>query len=475
MHLALRNPFSHLALAAALAAAVPAIAADLQELPALNAAIRESSISGLSSGAFMAVQFGTAWSSTIKGVGAISGGSFYCAQSNLVTAMGACMQGPPPSLRVSTDLADRAAKSGDIDSTDNLKRQQIYLFHGYNDGTVARSVNDALAKFYEHYVGRGGKGHIFYQTTLGAGHAFVVTDAPQTADLNDCSASKSPFINRCGRYDQAGVILQHIYGALNAPRDPGSISGTIKSYDQTTYTSPSLPGALSLGRNGYVFVPKDCETVTGPACRVHIVLHGCEQNAESVGHQVVEKTSFNAWADTNRIIVLYPQTTARALWLPLEPYNPLGCWDWWGYLSGDNSYATKSGGQIRVIKSMLDALTAGYRAESDVAAREKVPNAPVINDTSDTAVALAWKPISNATAYRVSRAGADGRFAPVGSIATLSFADTGLAPQSSYRWRLTAIINGAEGPTSAEVTATTRARPPRCKQPGQCPIATPTK
>jgi hypothetical protein len=128
-----------------------------------------------------------------------------------------------------------------------------------------------------------------------------------------------------------------------------------------------------------------------------------------------------------------------------------------------------------VIKSMLDALTAGYRAESDVAAREKVPNAPVINDTSDTAVALAWKPISSATAYRVSRAGADGRFAPVGSIATLSFADIGLAPQSSYRWRLTAIINGAEGPISAEVTATTRARPPRCKQPGKCPIAAPTK
>ena len=115
MHPALTDPFSHLALAATLAAAVPAIAADLQELPALNAAIRESSISGLSSGAFMAVQFGTAWSSTIKGVGVISGGPFYCAQSNLVTAMGACMQGPPPSLRVSTNLADRAAKSGDID------------------------------------------------------------------------------------------------------------------------------------------------------------------------------------------------------------------------------------------------------------------------------------------------------------------------------------------------------------------------
>jgi poly(3-hydroxybutyrate) depolymerase len=468
MHGVLRNPLSHLTLVAALATTIPSMAADLEALPALNAAISESSISGLSSGAFMAVQFGTAWSSTIKGVGVVSGGPFYCAQSSLVTAMGACMKGPPPSLRVSTERANSAAQSGDIDSTDNLERQQIYLFHGYNDGTVARSVTDALAKFYAHYLGHGGNGHLFYQTTLGAGHAFIVANAPQTADLSDCSASKSPFIDRCGRYDQAGVILRHIYGALNGPRDSGSFSGTIKSFDQSSYTKPEPPGALSLAHNGYVYVPKDCEALTGPACRVHIVLHGCEQNAESVGRQLVDKTSFNAWADTNQIIVLYPQTTARSLWL--GPYNPLGCWDWWGYLSGDNSYVTKSGRQIKAIKLMLDALTAGYRAGSGAPAPD-TPGALVINDTSDTAVALAWAPIKSATAYRVLRAGSDDRYAPVGNTAALSFADIGLAPQSFYRWRVTVIINGTEGPTSMEATATTRARPPQCKQAGNCPMA----
>jgi len=397
MHGVLRNPLSHLTLVAALATTIPSMAADLEALPALNAAISESSISGLSSGAFMAVQFGTAWSSTIKGVGVVSSGPFYCAQSSLVTAMGACMKGPPPSLRVSTERANSTAQSGDIDSTDNLERQQIYLFHGYNDGTVARSVTDALAKFYAHYLGHGGNGDLFYQTTLGAGHAFIVANAPQTADLSDCSASKSPFIDRCDRYDQAGVILRHIYGALNGPRDSGSFSGTIKSFDKSSYTKPEPPGALSLAHNGYVYVPKDCEALTGPACRVHIVLHGCKQNAESVGRQLVDKTSFNAWADTNQIIVLYPQTTARSLWL--GPYNPLGCWDWWGYLSGDNSYVTKSGRQIKAIKLMLDALTADYRAGSGAPAPD-TPGALVINDTSDTAVALAWAPIKSASGCR---------------------------------------------------------------------------
>jgi DNA invertase Pin-like site-specific DNA recombinase len=186
-------------------------------------------------------------------------------------------------------------------------------------------------------------------------------------------------------------------GALNGPRDSGSFSGTIKSFDKSSYTKPEPPGALSLAHNGYVYVPKDCEALTGPACRVHIVLHGCKQNAESVGRQLVDKTSFNAWADTNQIIVLYPQTTARSLWL--GPYNPLGCWDWWGYLSGDNSYVTKSGRQIKAIKLMLDALTADYRAGSGAPAPD-TPGALVINDTSDTAVALAWAPIKSASGCR---------------------------------------------------------------------------
>jgi poly(3-hydroxybutyrate) depolymerase len=379
------------------------------------------------------------------------------------------MKGPPPPLSVSTKFADRAARSGDIDSTDNLKRQQIYLFHGYNDGTVARSVTDAAAKFYSRYLGLEGNHHLFYQTTLGAGHAFIVADAPQTVELNDCVATKPPYIDRCDRYDQAGIILQHIYGALNAPSDPNALTGTIKSFDQASYTQPDAPGVLSLARDGYVFVPKDCDSQTGPVCQVHIVLHGCQQNAETIGRQLVDQTSFNVWADTNRIIVLYPQTTVRALWLPFQPYNPLGCWDWWGYLGGDDRYATQSGKQIKAIKAMLDALTAGYRP--DTAAPHPENWKLLVNDISDTAAALAWTGTTGATVYRVSRAGRDGQFAPIGSIAALSFSDVGLAPQTFYRWRVTPIINGNEGPASDEVTAITRPRPPRCKKPGNCPIA----
>src|SRR3954447_22316332 len=51
-----------------------------------NAELRESSISRTSSGAFMSVQFATAWSSVIKGVGAIAGGPYYCAQGSALAS-----------------------------------------------------------------------------------------------------------------------------------------------------------------------------------------------------------------------------------------------------------------------------------------------------------------------------------------------------------------------------------------------------
>ena len=98
---------------------------------------------------------------------------------------------------------------------------------------------------------------------------------------------------------------------------------------------------------GYVFVPKDCEAETDAPCRVHIALHGCKQDVGDIGELYVDDTGYNAWADTNRIIVLYPQTVTGRYRLPS---NPQACWDWWSYVTHDDSYVTKSGRQIKAIK-----------------------------------------------------------------------------------------------------------------------------
>ena len=245
--------------------ATSASAADPVKLKSYNAAIGDSSISGISSGGFMAVQFGTAWSSVIQGVGIVAGGPYWCDLANsedtlnayirpLDRALGACMKGPLSDLDNNDFVAkaDENAASGAIDAPDNLGRQRIYLFHGTNDAVVDKASTDATAAFYRHYLGDAGRSHLFYQTALGAGHSLVVQQEGQ-ADLSACNANGSPFIAQCG-YDQAGIILQHIYGRLHQP-NRGELKGTVQRFDQAAYTGADIPDALSMGDAGYVFIP----------------------------------------------------------------------------------------------------------------------------------------------------------------------------------------------------------------------------
>jgi hypothetical protein len=47
----------------------------------------------------------------------------------------------------------------------------------------------------------------------------------------------------------------------------------------------------------------------------------------------------------------------------------------------------------------------------------------------------------------------------------------GLRPATSYAYKVTATADGgSEGPSSPVLTATTRPVPPRCDQPGTCPV-----
>jgi len=423
----------------------------------------------------MAVQFATAWSSVIKGVGVVAGGPFWCAQADandafdefslpFLNATELCMSGQPlTDLNNFIGKADAKSASGEVDSLQGLSRQKIYVFHGYNDDTVLKSVTDATVAFYRHYLGEPNRGSLYYQTSIGAGHSFVVATDPHGGGPNECSVTASPFIDACG-YDQAGIILQHIYGPLNPP-NRGPLSGTVKRFDQSIYTDPRDPSPLSLGDAGYVFVPRECED--GAPCRVHIALHGCLQDAGEIDRRFIDETGYDAWADTNRLIVLYPQTAVS--WY--LPYNPLACWDLWGYVDENDSYVTKSGSQIRSIKAMLDALTARATPSAMPApAPDAAPAALTVVDASDTGADLAWTPLAGAPAYRIWRAGADGRFAAVADTASPGFVDSDLSPRSAYRWRVTAVVNGVEGPPSVEVSATTRAAPPACAHPGDCPV-----
>jgi poly(3-hydroxybutyrate) depolymerase len=69
-------------------------------------------------------------------------------------------------------------------------------------------------------------------------------------------------------------------------------------------------------------------------------------NPDYVGERFVTLAGYNEWAETNHIIVLYPQS-AR-----IEKVNPFACWDWFGF-TGPN-YIEKSGSQMSALKKMID-------------------------------------------------------------------------------------------------------------------------
>ena len=141
---------------------------------------------------------------------------------------------------------------------------------------------------------------------------------------------------------------------------------------------------------GYAYVPRACET---ERCRVHVAFHGCRQGAETIGERFVREAGYNRWADSNRLIVLYPQAIARYFWI----YNPRGCWDWWGY-TGTN-YATKEGAQIRAVwqdgRSTERVEKMKTRHDADVGVRFQpgaaaAPGAHQQRRSSSTARAPAW-------------------------------------------------------------------------------------
>ena len=316
-------------------------------LPAYAADLTQTSVSGLSSGAFMAAQFEVAFSNSLVGAGIIAGGPFYCAGSErlnayVTNATTICMKplGNGPDAAKLVQSAREFAKQGQIDPLAGLGKHKVYLFSGGNDATVTTKVVDQTLRFLQ--LAGVPAANIQYVKTATAGHAIITDNASDSA----CEVSAPPFINNCG-FDQAQAILQQIYGKLNPPAT--SLSGKIIRFNQREFIDSKR---TSMSDDAFAYVPASCEN---NRCKVHIALHGCRQGAAVLGDRFYATTEFNEVADTNGIIMLYPQVQ------PSEPipYNPRGCWDFWGYSSIDpvkpNFYG-KDAPQLKAIAKMLKRL-----------------------------------------------------------------------------------------------------------------------
>ncbi|WP_432696401.1 extracellular catalytic domain type 2 short-chain-length polyhydroxyalkanoate depolymerase [Marinobacterium sp. YM272] len=348
-------------------------------LEGFGADLSQSSISGLSSGAFMTVQMHLAHSSRFVGAGIIAGGPFRCAESFRAAAMIAedaftlnalytCMNplipqtGPNPDKLV--QVARETADAGLIDDLKHLSKNRIYIFTGSEDKVVQSDVVNTTREFYKR-LGVPVK-NIRYVDDIPAGHS-IITDNPEDSAL---SLNQPPYINN-GGFMQSWDILSHIYGDLEDPSE--QLSGSIVRFDQSEFFDPDNRQQdrerASMSDFAYAYIPK--AVAEGAKCRVHIALHGCKQgynyinyvngkpdyqNSPPYGNRYFTTTGYNQIADSNNLIILYPQAQGAD---GNGVQNPDGCWDWWGYTSEDPQnpdYYSQNAIQIKAINRMLERL-----------------------------------------------------------------------------------------------------------------------
>ena len=348
---------------------LPASEESTQMLAGYGADLHKTSVSGLSSGAFMTSQLYLAHSDIMVGAGIVAGGPYLCALSwesffipPLTTATTSCMDpffslwGPNVSYLVSKTEA--LAEAGKIDALSNLADDRIYLFSGRKDHTVNTTVVDDTYDFFQ-AIGISADA-MRYNSSVDAGHAII------TADQQDvpCADTSAPYINDCG-FSQAERIIRQIYPAARPPAT--TLSSQVIPFDQREFLSGDH---TSMATAGYVYVPQYCREHEG--CAVHVAIHGCQQSVHSLeqagfrGDLYYATTGYNEMADANQLIVLYPQVDISSG----SPFNPQGCWDFWGYsATSDNDFYSRDAPQIKALYAMIERL-AEVPAQPSVSAAE---------------------------------------------------------------------------------------------------------
>lgn len=325
-------------------------------------------VSGISSGGYMAAQFAVAFSASVKGVGVLAGGPYDCAQGDVQQATTRCSCVLPPWCSTPTpsvlafQSANRArgkAAVEQIDPLSKLQEQRVWLFSGGNDTTVPPANVEAIKLFYVAQM-KLSPSLLRYRHMAGSGHGLPVQ--PKPADAVGCASSAYPFITDCP-LDAAGDLLKWLYPGTVVSGQ--STDGQLLEFDQRPYIAGL--GYTGLGDTGYVYVPNTC-AAAGARCRLHVVFHGCRQARESdderggtVGDLFAREAGYNRWAAGSRIVVLYPQVQPFDTGNLLVAYqnNPRACWDYWGYtqpIALISRQVTQMAPQMLAVRAMIAAL-----------------------------------------------------------------------------------------------------------------------
>lgn len=82
---------------------------------------------------------------------------------------------------------------------------------------------------------------------------------------------------------------------------------TLVGFHQTDFFDESEK-STSLNETAYLYVPAAGENgaPSGMTCRLHVAFDGCDQYVEKIRDLFIRDAGYNAWADANNTIVLYP-------------------------------------------------------------------------------------------------------------------------------------------------------------------------
>jgi hypothetical protein len=255
-----------------------------------------------------------------------------------MTAEYQCMktyEGTPDINRLVT-ITKQYETAGSIDKTTNMKDDRVYIFSGSADSVVDPKVVSTLETYYQNFITTD---NILTKIDLKAEHCF-----PTLSYGENCATLSSPYIGKCN-FDGAEASFKQLYGSGLSAKTT-AVTANLMQFSQTPY----LPSTkASLADTGYIYVPTACKN--GTTCRLHVALHGCEQNQDLIDNQWASKIGYNEWAESNNVIVLYPYTKRSST----IPSNPNGCWDWWGYT--DKNYANNKGVQMQFVRSLIKAVS----------------------------------------------------------------------------------------------------------------------
>ncbi|KAJ6437301.1 polyhydroxybutyrate depolymerase [Purpureocillium lavendulum] len=153
-----------------------ALLAAAAALGAYNVDPASVSVSGLSSGGFMAAQLGVAYSDVFQaGFGVFAGGPYDCAR-NQPLAM--CMNDQKPAI--ATPVANIKGWSGSkIAPVENLKSRRVFMQVGTADTTVGLNPMTQLKSQLSGFVDAA---KVSFVTTRGAGHVFPTSDVINPGD-----------------------------------------------------------------------------------------------------------------------------------------------------------------------------------------------------------------------------------------------------------------------------------------------------